>query len=210
MAKLHNMISRGNWSDALKRALGVTKSEGGVERFGETMTPVVDLWELGEWAYLRGEILWTSRRLNAGPIAAESSIVAVVNPTTSKQLLVVDGAHASMTGSSINCGLVDRATLAATLTLGNPPVARDLRWSDNQLGSTLKQVNLEVWQGTDATVPINDRLETVQNSGLVADFRTPPYIVKPGFGFFLQAETVNILMLATIWGRVRPALVGEL
>lgn len=56
MSDLHNALLRGPWSQAVQNALGVTQSgEGGVERYGETLEPVIDLWRLPEWRYLRRE-----------------------------------------------------------------------------------------------------------------------------------------------------------
>lgn len=55
MGALHNELNRGSFSKAIKNALGVKEGESGVERFGETLTPTLDIFRLPEWKYLRSE-----------------------------------------------------------------------------------------------------------------------------------------------------------
>ena len=87
MSRLHNALTRGAISDALKRAVGDTRSQGGVERYSETLEPVLDLWSRPEWAILRDEILWGGASTQAA-VAGELSFVAVINPLGSGMLTV--------------------------------------------------------------------------------------------------------------------------
>lgn len=61
---------------------------GGLERFGETLTPVIDLWSLPEWSYLRAETLGQVMRVAAS--GANNSAVALANPLTSRSLVVIE------------------------------------------------------------------------------------------------------------------------
>lgn len=57
MGLIHNELRKGTLSRALKVILGADESEGGIERYGETLTPVVDIFSptQSEWSLPRGE-----------------------------------------------------------------------------------------------------------------------------------------------------------
>lgn len=68
----------------MQNALGAS-GEGGVERYGETLTPVLDVWSLPEWRYLRNE---RSLLLSGNePIGAGRSYLGIQNVS---RLTVVD------------------------------------------------------------------------------------------------------------------------
>lgn len=85
---IHNEIRRGTLSAALTRAVAAMRGGGGLERFGETLTPTIDLWGLPEWAYLRQETLGVVMRVAIA--GANNSAVALANPLTSRSLVVVE------------------------------------------------------------------------------------------------------------------------
>lgn len=211
MGQLHNELRRGIWSDALKRFLGVSKNEGGLERFGETLTPVLDLWspDLPETAYLRNETLWATF-LNASALAGEFSTVAVSVGASSRFVLVVEKVLARGGGSFANLELPLRSTVAATLALSaNGPFCRDNRVG-NQLSAAPQATMVELWSGTDAAT-LNSIMEAVgTNATTFSPFTSPPWIVRPGTALVVQGDTVNS-SLQTQWaGRVRQAMPGEL
>ncbi|MGH8566961.1 MAG: hypothetical protein ACREXU_02840 [Gammaproteobacteria bacterium] len=72
MAQLHNELHRaGRIQEAFKLILGVEESDSGVERFSETLQPILDIWSRPEWAALRGE----RRLLAAGDQAGDGTNV---------------------------------------------------------------------------------------------------------------------------------------
>lgn len=210
MADLHNALRRGGLSRALKQALGDSRSEGGLERYGETIQPIVDLWTLPEWSFLRQERLW-ARRTSIAAVAAETSVLAVTNPANSTNLVIVEAVtvKAVTTAMPVFLELLDRASIAATLTLFNPAVVRDTRFSPASAGTG---VPVETWQGTDTNVTsLNDILEEVFASTTEhLRYVSTPYVLRPGMGLLVQGNTINTGLVANWAGRVRTALPGEL
>lgn len=208
MAPIHNLLHRGNWNDAIKRALGVTKSEGGLERFGETLDPIINLWGMPEWAWLRDETLWAHANTQVA-VAAEFGFVAVSIPVGSGWLLTIDGVSARAAGT-VQLGLNARSVIAATGTQNTNAVNRDARYSSSLIGQKITPV--ETWSGTDPGGVTGQVSEMVQPTA--TDFRTfgsPPWIVKPGSALVVQETSVgNIAVSVCLWGRVRKALPGEL
>lgn len=213
MAPIHNIIHRGNWSDALKRALGVTKSDGGVERFGETLQPIVNLWGLPEWAHIRGEYLGVDS-LSQAAVAAEFSMVAWGLPVASQSILIVDRVNVRSTGvlMAFSIGIAPRSVVAATLTLqAGAPTNRDQRFQPLPT-AVLRALPIERFAGSDPGNTLGGNSE----EGLAAaaqnylEFISPPFIVKPGGCLYIAAATVNIGMVSNMACRVRQALPGEL
>lgn len=210
MGQIHNQITRGPWTNALKAALGITKSDGGIERFGETMQPVVDLWSRPDWLYLLEVGLWSASESQAA-VPAEFSAIAVTNPPTSGNIIVVQVANARIgVANTVAMGLALRTTIAGTLTVSNPGDYRDTRFQKNPLLSVFN-APVETWVGSD-TVSI----DTVQEqqaavaAAEVVDFKSPPYVLKPGTGLFIQNQTLNTLLAVNFAGYVRKAFTGEL
>lgn len=88
MGKLHNELRRGPWSAAVTAALGDTR-EGGVERFSESLQPVMNIWDLPEWAILRREQLIYLHGF-APAVVGELSCVTFSNPDPNMILVITD------------------------------------------------------------------------------------------------------------------------
>lgn len=86
MGKLHNELRRGPWSAAVTAALGDTR-EGGVERFSESLQPIMDIWSRPEWAILRREQLIYLHGF-APAVAGELSCVTFSNPDPNMILVI--------------------------------------------------------------------------------------------------------------------------
>ena len=205
MGQVHNGLERaGHLTQALKDALNAADSEGGLERFGETMTPTINLWDLPEWAFLRGERLCADTRLVAA-IAAEVGVSALINPAGSQVLAIVEAAAIDiavvMTGS---IGFANEGTIVATL---GPPSAgdvRDLRW----IPTNSTRCGIAV--GTDPA-QVGSLIEQRRSSGAgVIDFQCFPFVLAPGFGLIVQGQTVNQAFNVNYKWRERPVFSGEL
>lgn len=123
--RVHNQISRGDLTAAATRALGVTKNEGGVERYSETVEIVMNPWGMPEWASLRGEYQGATREVVAG-VAAELGMIAIVSPASSGLLVVVEYAQfRGTTGAQLE--LVAEANIVASLLTPGTPLPRDTR-----------------------------------------------------------------------------------
>jgi hypothetical protein len=211
--ELHNGIKYGSSiAQAAGTLVGISPDAEGTSRLSETLVPILDLYayELGELSYLRGEYLVGMARFSAA-VAAELSMIAIVNNAVQKMLLVVD--RVSSRGSAANTtqlGVTTRAVIAATMTIQNPPIALDTRWDRNLAGGgAFSPAGVEIWAGSD---PLS--LSSIEEEcGPSAEYReaiTPPYTLKPGTGLFVQGGTVNIGIGATFRARFRPAMPGEL
>lgn len=214
MPELHNQLFRGIWSDAIKRLFGVTKSPGGIERFGETLTPNVNLWgpELPEAAYLRKDTLFWMQLFQPA-VPAEFAFVGLTLPTNSNALAVVERANVrGAVALTANAGICARSVIAATGTLGTAGVSRDTRYQDRPDVTPVRTVaQIESWTGSDPGNTLGGNVEEASTTGLLySNYTAPPIILKPGSGFYIIAQTVNVLIVANIIGRVRAALPGEL
>jgi len=210
MAGVHNELRRGPFGRALKNAVGDSTSEGGLERFGETLDPIIDLWGPPEFYFLRGDLFW-SIRLQRAADAGNACIVGVMLPTLSRYLLIVDeirGRNSVATGG-LTLSMLDRATIAALggFTLGNPPFFRDQR-ADSVIGA--QRAPVETFTALTAALPLNGVMEqetfpTVENR----QFVSPPYIVRPGGALYVQGDAINQQIVVNFAGRVRQGLQTE-
>jgi len=200
----HNELRRGPWSNAVSNALGDTKG-GGLERYGETMQPVLDLWRLPEWAFLRRERLCAIVRTE-GAVAGEFSGAGIVNPAGSGAIVVLEGASADAAGVLIfqmqTLAEFQAATLA-TVTKGN---VRDRRWVDLAATTIANVVG-----GSDAAAGLGLTIEQRRSSGnMTLSFESLPIVLPPGFGVVLMCLTVLTAATFNFSWRERNALPGEL
>lgn len=212
MPLLHNGLFRGTWNDALKRALGVTKDPGGLERFGETLTPSINLWERPEWAFLRQEFLWAAR-ISQAAVAAEGSMGAIINPIGSNQILVVERVRAcnGTAAGNVVLGFATEAQLLATL-VASLLTGRDSRLGRNVPLSPFNTLNAQSATGSDPTIPFQTpALDHVVTAAVeMQEFSSPPFVIKPGVGLYVQCGTVNQILQASFSGYLRQSLPGEL
>lgn len=217
MTQIHNQLRRGVLTEALTKAVGASVGSAGVERFGETLTPTMNLWQLPEWLYLRNEWYFADRT-SVGAQAGETSISAIVNPNPDAQgrgWIVVVEAVTARAQSGTTCALwleqLLRADIASTLTQGNNVNIRDNRFQKNP-AIAIQATVVESWTGTDTnTTGLNDIQEEAFNATTTyVEFKTPPYILRPGTGLLVQGSAVNTAIAVNFAGRVRRALPGEL
>lgn len=89
MGQIHNELRRGAFSRALKNFLGSADSEAGVERFGETLTPIIDGFNLPELNFPRGDSRF-GRLFQADGVIARFNGVQIFNPANSGIIAVVE------------------------------------------------------------------------------------------------------------------------
>lgn len=210
MGQQHNELRRGALSAAFTRAVGDMRGSGGIERYGETLTPVLDLWSLPEWLFLRGERGYAFPVV--GPaVAAEFGAAAVVNPAGSGFLLVVEkltvDAGAFAGSSVLNVEVNTEAIIAATLGTVSGFNVLDTRWfaATGTFGAGVARV------GSDPGV-IGLPLESARvPAGNMPESKVAlPYTLHPGFGLVARFGTVNTAFLANFRVRERRAFPSEL
>lgn len=215
MGQIHNILHRGQLTDALKRAVGATKSEGGVERFGETLTPIIDLWSNPEWQWYRHEIGFYALREQAA-VALEFGMIAVTLPAASKDICVIEAIEASIDIANGDIQLIPiaRTYAAGTLTLVSPTGhSLDQRTGVSATPGGGTTPAIELWAGSDAVDPGANGIREIQRVATArvnSKFLTLPRTLTAGFGFLIYGGTVNVLIKAAIVGRIRTAYPGEL
>lgn len=213
MPRIHNQLTRGPWSSAIQAALGDSKAEGGIERYGETLTPIVDLWSQPEFAFLRVEHLGACHFTSVA-VVAELSFVAVgpnLNDTTS--VVVVEAISARTTPpGTVFIANSTRAFMSASQapTESNVP-NRDQRYAGTQIAVT-RNVAVSTWVGSDAIVLASGGvLEEMFNptSNVPVTSFMAPFIVKPGGALVVQCSATNTLLAVNIKLRIRSAFGSE-
>jgi len=209
MAGVHNAITRGDLSSALTRLLGISRGAEGLERLGETLTPVIDTWGLPEWAILRGEKL-AAIRMAATAVAAEFGIIALGNPAGSNNLTVVEAVDtiAGAAAMSVFLEVVADTVVAATLGAAAFPIAaRDRRFEAGQSGQTRSFVKFGTDPGNTFGASIEQKF--VPTTAYIA-FQNLPVILRPGDDLIVVGQTVNNAFNANFKWRERQAYPGEL
>lgn len=89
MGHVHNALDRAtDLIRGYRRALGIVGPDGGVERFGETLTPVIDLWDNPRWIALMGDNPQFGT-LTVAANAGNRSMVQLMPSPTSKTIVIV-------------------------------------------------------------------------------------------------------------------------
>lgn len=185
MGQIHNELRRGTLSVALTKALGDARGAGGIERYGETLTPVVDLWSLPEWAYLRTEVLGAQSRIVAA--GANNGAIAICNPVGNRSLVVVEDISYWVAAATSAVALYLATDSNAVLTSSQLCSRRDNRPALDDGTAPLTLVTrtlLRYADGTIAAIPPDWNLELERITALaamgVASFRSLPIVLAPG------------------------------
>lgn len=204
--KLHNALNRGPVSEGVTRALGLHDGGAGVERYGETLTPVLNLWGMPEWCVLRGEGL-KGQRLVSAAVVGENSVIALVNVATRNRIVVVElaGVQAGSGAQSYSLELCTDAVLAAALAVANagPTIPRDTRYIG---GGVFIRTGSEVATSLGTSIDLN----SITAGGQSIYFQNLPVVLSPGFGLAIIGQAQNLAVGGIFGWRERPALPGEL
>lgn len=210
MSQVHNALFRGELSASMTRAVGDMRGDSaGLERYGETLTPVIDLWHRPEWEYLRKERLCAYSRTVAAGGAGTTSGIALANPANSG-LIVVCEAINIRGASGTATGLYSAPDSTADLGNSSQGFVRDNRVEG---GGTIRASQAVIrYSNTPVGLPANhDILEQVEQ--LDVAYRAliaPPCIVAPGRMLAVYNITTAVFLGAVFKWRERIALPGEL
>lgn len=208
MGLLHNELRRSKLSEALTHAVGASKGSVGIERFGETLTPIIDLWSLPEWAALRQERLGVIRASQAA-VAVNFGFVCLVNPIVSGRLVTCEAITVATTVSgSIPLELATEAQVTAGLAAAAQTVGstRDRRLGLQTATQTISGIN--VAQTLGGTVV---EVATSTAGGAGGPFTVAlPIVLPPGQAIVIAGRVVNELIQVNFRWRERQALPGEL
>lgn len=208
MSQVHNEISRAtDILRGLKLAVGLDKGEAGIERLGETLTPILNVYELAEWAFLRGEWLGVGRLALGAGGAGVRSLIQLKNPATSKRLVTVHGASAGSATTAITPTLFRFDT--DLTTLGTTIQPRDTRLPTSALLTQVRSQNVAL---PGAAVNIGRLImEVLEAAAAHAHWpREWPLVIAPGHGFMIGPEADNQGISAMWVFSERELLPGEL
>lgn len=182
--------------DAAARAIGEKSGAqdfSGIERFGETLTPTMDLWALPEWALLRGEILFGRSVFNAANPATFQS-VEVVNPAGSNVLAVL--LEIDNRNGGVEPGLDVGPALGVVATVRG--AAHDGRYPFGELS----RCTLVLGRLAGPTA--------IPQDNLIGGSRTSrPYILVPGTKLMLIAPAANTDVGLSVFWSERVLLPSE-
>ena len=208
MAHVHNALHHFTALQAAYRAaLGEDDASfNGIERAGETLTPIFDLWSRPDWAVLRDEVLWSALH-NQAAVVGELSFVGIRNPAASGLLVVVTMIRAR--GSAGGILRVIHGVISATGVDGSEQlVPRDTRLN---LAGVSRAVKIH---GADAAMIGNDAFEEIfmdrGSAGTATEDVPQSVILSPGFEVRYYHQTANTALVLTAQGYLRPAQPGEL
>lgn len=208
MSQVHNAIRHHvALLSGYARALGESADFSGIERAGETLTPIIDLWSRPEWAILRGELLG-AMRLSQPAVAAEFGWVALVNPTGSRHIVVLEGLSAS-SATTLQYSVIYavEAALAASVDAVVPGNRRDRRFDPSAAFETL--IDAQRGGGAGAlSGQVPETMRALASTNVVA--MIPPIVIPPGHTIAVQAGTVNVELSVNFRWRERRAFPDEL
>lgn len=211
MAQLHNELRRTPLSLALKAAVGDTREGSGIERFGETLGPYINLWERPEWAFLRRERLCSSARTEAAGGAGTFAGIGICNPAANRDLILT---VETMTGASAGAAdqvrllLATDASISALFTTSSNWLIRDTRWPGG-LAAGMGVVR----QGVNAAAPAGSIQLELITQGATTDVIAKvalPCVLHPGFGLIAITDNDAAALRVSWGGRERTAFKGEL
>lgn len=186
-----NSLSRAtDISRAFSLIMGLTGPDDGVFAIGETLTPIVNLWELPEWAWARSAELAAGRGYEAAAGAGTYTRIELENPVGSNLLCVVEKMRCS-------------TAAAVTVNSGASALTADSVWPrrDNR-AQTYNQIN--IYSGSVGAAPGAQFFQCYANLTEELDF-----IIGPGGLVRWTAATANTALEVNFSGRVRPLMTGE-
>lgn len=206
MGELHNEIRQGTLSVAATRALGVTRL-GGIERFSETITPVLNLWGMPEWAYLRGESLAAWSRFVAAGGAATFAGAFLCNPLANKLLVVVEALSGVPATTQLQLVMALDADVSGVYGSSSFGALRDRR----PVGRFPTVSTAIIRYGTPAALPTSQIIEHQQSAAATTKaFLSVPIVLPPGTAVGVHDPVANEQLFANFTWRERPPYPGEL
>lgn len=198
---IHNALHRTNaLLQGINRALGNDRGGTGVERLSESLTPIMNPWQLPEWAFLRGELLgWTDQNIGAGG-AGFRSIAQLFNNSENRIVVIEPGSRFSAGAGNVELGVT---ATQATTDSGLNLLLRDTRILNPSVsGARARSQN-------NAAIPAGFTAGISFLSAAVLYDLTFPIILSPGFGAFAVPSQDNAAISASWIARVREMLPGE-
>lgn len=209
MGQVHNELRRGPFSAALKAAVGDSRGGSGIERYGETLTPIIDLWRDPQHRFLRQEVeAFVAQDIPAGG-AGTFATIALVNPAGSSSLispLHLQGGVAAV--APVKLQISTQAAIEAALGVLVVGSALDTRWRDR--AAVFAPIG-QVRTGNPAAIAGSIISQPDIAPNVFRDFvEAEDVVLSPGWGLVLMNLDDAALLHSSLTWRERKALPGEL
>jgi len=205
MSNLHNELKYiGNETSGIAIALGAGETDEGVSRLGETLTPVIDIRQYPEYAFLRGERLCAQLRQQGG-VAAEFSSVALVVPAASSFIAIVEtvSIDQGVAGALVLLQIASDAQVLATLATTGKGSTRDRRWPTFN-------GRADILSGSDPALSIGISIEERRKAAAeTIDFVHLPIVLTPGTAVVAVHGTLNTAINVNLKWRERQLISRE-
>lgn len=208
----HNALKLGTSLSAWgKAAVGLGDLEEGLSRLGETLMPVVNPWELAEWARLRGE-RWFTDFVSVAGVAGNNSHVGIINPAGSGNLVVIDQYQISggLAAAQVMILTVAAESVYAAIAgfLETPVDPIDLREPNSFAGANASMRTFK-FTGTNAGIVGRNLRQHVVQAATDGFWEPAGIVLPPGTGCALVVTAVNTAGGVNFLGRERKAFTGE-
>lgn len=194
---VHNAIQRANeLLRGLKLSFGLDSAAGGVERLGETITPIVDIFARADQCYLRAERLCFGRGTKAAAAGVRSH-VQLRNPSVNYVAVVTAiQAHSETAGSVLTLHRYD----PACTDLDGELNVRDGRWGATSPACQIRSQQVAVLGSAGGSL-IHDYAEHAHLE--------VPFVIAPGIGYLIHPGQDNAHVSVSWYWYERPMLPGE-
>lgn len=201
---IHNELRRASdLQRGVKIFSGLDSAEGGIERLGETLTPVLDPWSRPEIAYLRRERLAAGWTYVAAGGAGNISAASLGNPDPTRFMMVIEEIiiNVTTTGSVYLCN-----TGLQLVNIITTKGSRDGRWSPTAAGDVPNAVVSN--KNNDATTPGNAIAAVPITANQPFVWRQPWVLGRNGI-MTVRSATANVAMTVSWCWRERTLIPGE-
>lgn len=209
MAPVHNALDRfTELSRSYRALLGLTEA-GGLERAGETLTPVYPLFELPEASLQRGELLATVyHSVGAGGAGTYAAMAVYVRDTANAMAIIHPSSRPVTVAAAVSLANVNVASQATIL--GSLGGALSIRVRDSRYWATAGAPVVQPMVGVSGTPGAGvgttiAALMSDSGSGILESMESiGPVILTPGWGIVFQAQAANQALRGTFRMRIRP------
>ena len=198
MAEEHNALK---YSPLISQGAAVVLGVG-ISRLSESLVVAADLWSKPEWAFPRGELLWSVNPSQAA-VVAEFSQVGIRNPVGSGLIIVID--EIEIVGPAVVGAMEERLAASTVVDATGSPSCRDTRRPPTS-GANVQTVSF----ANAAAARLGFLLATHALNANLWNRYPVEVVLTPGFDFYVGPSLVNTAISCNFWGRERFAFPGEL
>ena len=205
MGSLHNELKRGPWGSAISGVVGLSRDASGLERLGETLTPIIDIWSPArpDWAIERREQLVFLHGFQAA-VAGELSCIVFDASVDANTILIID--RLLVTAAAVLIGIDARPAGATEST------NKDFMDHRVRAGSAAnRRPRSRVWTDSNAATAVTGPLLRYNAPGaaITGDLPGPFVLIGDNLSLIVEHQTVNTAIHVTAIGRERQLLPAE-